>query len=183
MQYTQDSKETPAASPPTGAAPTRLRRWIIGLGWLGLGLWLADELSEQVPFETTDYALLKAFNLTRDVLLYLWPAALWLQFSRLLPPWLELGAFGFAVLGTLVWVVLTLGRLLGEDAPWSDERVLYERPDDPRARVAVQASGNYSTAPLRYRVVRLTPVPGPWQRVEPVDTARFDARGWQRVKR
>ncbi|MCB2407469.1 hypothetical protein [Hymenobacter lucidus] len=163
-------------NPSTSTQPTasaRFRLLLIGLGWLGLVLFAVDWLVDGWKFETTSYALLRVFDLIKNVLFALWPVAVWLQLSaRISDAW----RFWAGILLVLVTIPcwLSCGFLLvfEDSAVWEDEKVQYESADPP-VRIVQQYRDTFPTNPTQYRVVKITPLWGPWQHVEPADSARF----------
>ncbi|GAB2959692.1 hypothetical protein GCM10027048_28790 [Hymenobacter coalescens] len=155
-----------------------------------MGLWVLLGVAVRLPLEATSSGPWVGISIVLIGLSWLWPIALslhlnvWLQGEALLLVVLRIVLVGFCLL--LTWPVLyvslyALAAASSRKQPWQDERVLYVWPGRPAARVAVQQGHDPTGDPAR-RVVQLTPVLGLWQLVEPIDTTRFDATGWQRVK-
>ncbi|RAK65311.1 hypothetical protein DLM85_17450 [Hymenobacter edaphi] len=166
-----------------------VQRWVIRLGWLSLALWGLLVLAEVVPLEFISPDRQLNFRLAVAALGWVWPLALSLKLRRRIrPSGLRALLVGLACLLTLpALAVCALGAVLSGMAyydTWEDERVLWRRSGSATARVVVQLKTDDSAQGNdQWRVVQLTPVLGLWQQVTPVDTARFDATGWQRVRR
>lgn len=174
----------PVDAPPRG----RLQRWVIGLGWVGCGLWGLDWLTGTLLLESTAPAgVLLTYHLLEVLLGWLWPLALSLQLRRWVKPdVLRIILTGFAGLLTLPLLGWSLLALLiftsSPDSRWQTQQVLFRRAADPTIEVVRQTRAEqFVTTYPGYRLVQLTPVLGLWQRVEPVDTTTFDETGWQRV--
>ncbi|WP_170061920.1 hypothetical protein [Hymenobacter chitinivorans] len=62
--------------------------------------------------------------------------------------------------------------IVEDSAVWEDELVHYEAANPPVCIVQQYRDG-LATTSTQYRVVKITPLWGPWQHVEPADPARF----------
>ncbi|WP_167291169.1 hypothetical protein [Hymenobacter busanensis] len=140
-----------------------------------------------LPFETTCTYLVRGFDLVRNILFgVVGPFAVWLHVALREENKHESPARGILLLLTLAWllvllIVLPLSFFFEDAVPWQTKRVLYRSEENPSIRITEQTYNLFVTTSTTYRVVKLTPVLGLWQLVQPVDTARFNPNGWQRV--
>jgi hypothetical protein len=154
-------------------ASTRLRPLLIGLGWLGLVLLAVDWLVDDWQFETTNTLLLRAFDLVTGCWVALWPIAVWLQLKSRLGETGRVIAGGFLILLLIPWWIFCfLFVVFADSAAWEEQIVQYESINPP-VRIVQQYRNVFVTSPVQYRVVKITPLWGPWQHVEPADLARF----------
>ncbi|UOQ72098.1 hypothetical protein [Hymenobacter cellulosilyticus] len=161
----------------TSAQPApliRFRQLIIGLGWLGFGLFVANEIANGEPFETTNHTLLRTFDVAKNILFALWPLGVWLQVkSRLGDFWRFLTGVFLLLLVIPIGLYCSLLIVLEDTAVWQDELVHYESVNPPVRIVQQHYYSGFATSDMQYRVVKITPLWGPWQHVEPADSARF----------
>ncbi|MCC2546982.1 hypothetical protein LJY25_11040 [Hymenobacter sp. BT175] len=151
----------------------RLRRVIIWLGWIGVILFVANIVTDNWTFETVSHDLLRAFDLVMFGLFALWPISVWLQFKSRLGDTLRAIVAGLLVLLIIPWGLLcALFMVTEDDAPWEDQLVQYESALPPVC-IVQQSWNGFATIDTKYRVVKITPLFGFWQRVEPADPVRY----------
>lgn len=161
----------PAA--PVPSAPARLRPLVIGMGWLGLALFTVNGLLYDWPFETTNQALLRTFDVVKNCFFALWPLSIWLHLEPRLTGTLQsIINLGLCLVIFPWWLYCGFLVMEEDSAVWQDEQVQYES-DNPPVRIVQQYRDVFTTTSTQYRVVKITPLWGPWQHVEPVDPARF----------
>jgi|GEM_PF-4561245 len=164
-----------------------LRPWLIGLGWLGLALWVLELASAALKLELTDSVDLRlVLHLLRASCGWLWlvAVALHLRESTVWAPlrYTLMGIAGFLIIPALLGSLMLLAvGWIGHDATWEDEQLLYGSETDADVRVVAQSRDNaFATSYPQHRIVKLTPVLELWQFAEPVDTAVFNRQGWKR---
>jgi hypothetical protein len=163
----------PTASPSASAWSTRLHQALVLLGWLGLALFIADELVDDWAFETTSRGLLRTFDIVKSGLFALWPVSLWLQAEhRLTGTMQDVANLGLCLLLFPWWAYCGFMIMMEDQAPWQDEAVFYTSTNPP-VRVVRQYKSIFVTTSISYRVVKLTPLGPWWQHVEPADPTHF----------
>lgn len=154
--------------------------WIVKIGWLGFGIVVASWIAEGLPIETTVKELDVGLIYVRLGVGLVWPSAVGVQLYTKIKSQLVGGVLaGLSIALTIPWFLLIVITSVSD--AWQDEEVLYRAKENLEVRIAVQHRDIFVTTSRGYRVAKLTPLLDVWQIVEPVDTAHFDATGWQRV--
>ncbi|MCB2378142.1 hypothetical protein LGH70_11145 [Hymenobacter sp. BT635] len=149
------------------------RPLLIGLGWLGFGLFVVNTVVDDWQFETISHSLLRTFDTAKNCLFALWPVAVWVQFeTRLKEGWRFYAGILLLLTTIPLWLSCAFLLVFEDDGGWQEEMVQYESVNPP-VRIVQQRRNVFPTIDTQYRVVKITPLWGPWQHVEPADTARF----------